>query len=115
VGLFDKSRSKKKEKPSVPTEPLTEESIQQWLVARIAGIARVDPQTIDLNQPFAEFGLDSLQLFELSGDLHNDLGYQVSDIIAWDYPTIAKLSRHLSNPGTEVPASAKLAVGEGSW
>ena len=115
MGFFDKSRSKKKEKTSVPTEPLTEQSIQQWLVARIAGIARVDPQTVDINQPFAEFGLDSLQLFELSGDLHNDLGYQVSEIIAWDYPTIAKLSRHLSNPGTEVPASAKLAAGEGSW
>lgn len=116
MGLFTRLRGKKKiEAARAHTEPLTESGIQEWLVSRIAGIAQVAPEEVDVNRPFAEFGMDSMQLFELSGDLEKFLGYRVSEIVAWDYPTIAKLSRHLSSPGTEVPASASLVPGEGSW
>jgi phthiocerol/phenolphthiocerol synthesis type-I polyketide synthase D len=97
------------------TEPLTESEIQQWLVTRIAAIAEITPEEVDVDRPFAEFGMDSMQLFELSGELEKFVGYKVSEIVAWDFPTIAKMSRHLSAPGTEIPVSANLVPGEGSW
>jgi hypothetical protein len=53
--------------------------------------------------------MDSMQLFELSGDLQKFLGHEVSEIIAWDYPTIAKLSQFLSLPESRVSDSATLA------
>jgi acyl carrier protein len=115
VGIFEKLRRNKKESASLHTEPLTESSIQEWLVTRIASIAQIRPQEVDVDRPFAEFGLDSLQLFQISGDLEKFLGYKVSEIVAWDYPTILKLSRHLSSPGTEVPVSANLVPEEGNW
>lgn len=115
MGILEKLRLKKSEAVSRHFGPLTESSIQEWLVSRIAAIAQVQPEEVDVNRPFAEFGMDSLQLFQLSGDLEKFLGYKVSEIVAWDYPTIAKLSRHLSSPGAEIPASAGLVPEEGSW
>jgi len=115
VGFFSKLRGKKFEAAAEHAGPLSESSIQEWLVTRIAAAAEVAPEEVDIDRPFAEFGMDSMQLFQLSGDLEKFVGHKVSEIVAWDYPTIAKLSRHLSNPGTEIPASASLVPEEGTW
>ena len=109
MGLLTKLWGKKREVSSQPSEPLSESCIQEWLVSRIAAIAQVKPEEVAMNRPFAEFGMDSMQLFELSGDLQKFLGHNVSEIIAWDYPTIAKLSHYLSLPESRVSTSADLA------
>ena len=72
--LFDKLIGKKQAQVTAHTGPLTESVIQQWLVNRIAGIAQIPAEQVDLDLPFAEFGLDSIQLFEISGDLQKFLG-----------------------------------------
>jgi acyl carrier protein len=107
VGLLTKLWGKKPEVSNQPSEPLSESCIQEWLVTRIAAIAQVMPEEIAMDRPFAEFGMDSMQLFELSGDLQKFLGHDVSEIIAWDYPTIAKLSRYLSLPESRVSDGAE--------
>jgi acyl carrier protein len=94
------------------TEPLTETSIREWLVSRIAATARIQPEEVDTDRPFAEFGMDSMQLFELSGDLQKFLGYKISEIIAWDYPTIEKLAQYLSSPECHIPLSVDLGRAE---
>ena len=111
MGLFSKLRGKKQELVA-PVEPPSEAAIQEWLVTHIADVAQVEPADVDLDRPFAEFGMDSMQLFELSGDLQKFLGHEVSEIVAWDFPTIAKLSKHLSSPGSEVPVSASMTSQE---
>lgn len=114
--LLDKLIGKKQAQVTAHTGPLTESVIQQWLVNRIAGIAQIPAEQVDMDLPFAEFGLDSIQLFEISGDLQKFLGQDISEIIAWDYPTITKLSRYLSSPGSEVSVSAMMAPqGESNW
>jgi acyl carrier protein len=115
MGLFSKLRGKTPEVVRQHTGPVTESDIQQWLVARIAAIAEMKPEEVDVDRPFAEFGMDSVQLFELSGDLEDFLGRKVSEIVAWDFPTIAKMSQHLSTPGAEARVTANMAAGEGSW
>lgn len=109
MGLLTKLWGKKREVSNQPSEPPSESCIQEWLVTRIAAIAQVEPQEIAMDRPFAEFGMDSMQLFELSGDLQKFLGHDVSEIVAWDYPTIAKLSHYLSLPESQVSDSADLA------
>jgi acyl carrier protein len=108
VGLIKKFWGKNEPVSSQRTEPLTEATIREWLVARIAKVAQIQPEEVELERPFAEFGMDSMQLFELSGDLQKFLGHKVSEIVAWDYPTIAKLSEYLSSPELQVPLSADL-------
>src|SRR5215467_14725273 len=96
VGLLDKLRGKKTDSITQTTEPITEASVQEWLVTHIAAMAQIQPEDVDIDRPFAEFGMDSMQLFQLSGDLQKFLGREVSEIVAWDYPTIAQLSKHLT-------------------
>lgn len=109
MGLLDKLRGKKTDSISQTTEPITEASVQEWLITHIAAVAQIRPEDVDIDRPFAEFGMDSMQLFQLSGDLQKFLGQEVSEIVAWDYPTIAHLSRHLGS-GLEAPASAALVA-----
>jgi acyl carrier protein len=116
VKLFDKLVGKKEKEAVRRSEPLTQSAIQQWLVNRIAGIAQIQADEVEVDRPFADFGLDSIQLFEISGDLQKFMGQDISEIVAWDFPTIAKLSRHLSSPGSEAPASAAvMAASDGNW
>jgi len=107
VGLFNKLWGKKEETVSHSSEPVSEAAIQEWLVTHIAAAAQIQPADVDVDRPFAEFGMDSMQLFQLSGDLQRFLGREVSEIVAWDYPTIAQLSKHLSSD-SDAPASANL-------
>lgn len=109
MGLLDKLRGKKTETITQTTEPITEASVQEWLVTHIAAVAQIRSEEVDIDRPFAEFGMDSMQLFQLSGDLQKFLGHEVSEIVAWDYPTIAQLSRHLGST-FGAPASAVLVA-----
>lgn len=109
MGLLDKLRGKKTESITQTTEPITEANVQEWLVTHIAAMAQIGPEDVDVDRPFAEFGMDSMQLFQLSGDLQKFLGHEVSEVVAWDYPTIAQLSRHLGE-AFEAPVSPGLVT-----
>lgn len=108
--LFGKLGSRKQEEVSRHSGPLTESSIQQWLVERIAATAEVKPEEVDVDRPLADFGLDSIQLFGLSSDLEKFLGQKVSEVVAWDFPTIALLAKHLSTPEADIAVSANVMV-----
>lgn len=107
MGFLDTFRGKKADAIIQTSEPITEASVQEWLVTHIAAVAQITAEEVDVDRPFAEFGMDSMKLFQLSGDLQKFLGQEVSEIVAWDYPTIAQLSRHLAL-GSESPVSAGL-------
>ena len=74
----------------------TTREIEAWLVRAIARSLRVDEREIDVQQPFAELGMDSIAAVELSGDLERWLGRRVAPTIVWDYPSIARLAAHLA-------------------
>ena len=110
MGLIEKLRGKKHEVMQ-STVPVTETILQDWLVTQIAAVAKIQPEDVDVDRPFAEFGMDSMQLFQLSGDLQKFLGREVSEIVAWDYPTIALLSKHLTSD-VEVPVTTNMVAEE---
>lgn len=78
-------------------EPPTAEDIQLWLVAKVAELVAVDPDEIDITEPFARFGLDSIAAAGLSGDLEDWLDRRLSPTLVWDYPTIELLAQHLAD------------------
>jgi len=71
------------------------EAIEEWLVAHLAMELKIEPCEIDVGEPFASFGMDSVAAVGLSGDLEDWLGRELSPTLVWDYPTIAVLARHL--------------------
>ena len=79
------------------------EEIQNWLISRLAELMRVSPEEVHVQEPFANFGLNSIDAVSLSGDLEDFLGRQLPATLLWDFPTIEVLSRHL---GAEAASDA---------
>jgi amino acid adenylation domain-containing protein/thioester reductase-like protein len=90
-----------------PTAP----AIQDWLVAQLSALLAVQPEEIDVREPFASYGLGSTELVTLSGELEGWLGRKLSPALAYEYPTIATLSRYLAGDfDAEAAASRDQAV-----
>ena len=83
-------------RPAVSAATRSEADIATWLVARLARESGVDPDEVDLGQPFVSFGIDSARALLLVGDLETLLGRRVPPIVLWNYPTVEALARHLA-------------------
>src|SRR5215472_10516589 len=77
-------------------KPPSRYTIQDWLVTRLSEVLGVEPQDIDIREPFTSYGLTSVDAVGLSGDLEEWLGLSLSPTLAYEYPTIEILSRHLA-------------------
>ncbi len=75
---------------------LKKREIQDWLIAHIAELLHIAPDTIDIRESFSSYGLSSLDVVSLSGDLQELLGRRLSPTLAYDYPNILTLSNHLA-------------------
>ena len=96
-----------KVEPSVHAPGLTQEAIADFLVEAVSRLAELDPSEVGTDRPFAEYGLDSAQILELTGDLSELLGRELPDSLAWEYPTIHQMSAYLA--GNPVEPAAMLA------
>lgn len=71
--------------------------IQDWLISQLVKQLHVDPDVIDIHEPFSNYGLTSRDVVTLSGDLEDLLGRRLSPTLAYGYPSIFALSRHLAD------------------
>ncbi|MBI3796469.1 MAG: acyltransferase domain-containing protein [Deltaproteobacteria bacterium] len=76
--------------------PPTATAIQDWLLSQLSALLALPPDEIDIREPFASYGLGSTELVTLSGELEEWLGRKLSPALAYEYPTIATLARHLA-------------------
>jgi len=77
--------------------PPSAAAIESWLVFYISEMLRVEPSAIDVRRPFTYFGLSSAEGVILTGDLEKWLGGRhLSATLAWDFPTIEAVARHLA-------------------
>jgi acyl carrier protein len=79
---------------SSATENL-EDSLNAWLVERIAGYVGRAPEEIATDVSLSEYGLDSVFALTLTGELEEYLNVDVEPTVIWDHPTIEALSRAL--------------------
>jgi 8-amino-7-oxononanoate synthase len=77
-------------------QPQSEETIRTWLIFNLSELAEIEPQDIDIQQPFAYYGLDSRQAAILSGELQDWLGCRLPPTLVYDYPNIEVLARYLA-------------------
>ncbi len=71
-------------------------TIQAWLVDKVSEQLKIASQSIDVQEPFARYGLDSLAAMMLSTELEDWLGLSLSPTLVYDYPSIAALAEHLA-------------------
>jgi 8-amino-7-oxononanoate synthase len=72
------------------------EAIQGWLIDKLAEIVEIEASQIDVRQDFEEYGLDSAEAINLSGDLEDYLGCRLSPTLLWDYQNVEALAQYLA-------------------
>ncbi|MDN3658658.1 SDR family NAD(P)-dependent oxidoreductase [Ferruginibacter paludis] len=78
--------------------------IQDWIITHLAELLHIAPATIDIHEPFANYGLSSLDAVTLSGDLEELLGNRLSPTLVYEYPSISLLSIYLGEHTGNQPA-----------
>ena len=96
--LYGESRNRDDDELPLPAKAETKsvKIIQQWLIDKVAQYHKLLPQEIDIKEPFARYGMDSVEAVSISADLEDWLDCQVSPTIIYDYPTIETLATYLA-------------------
>ncbi|HHP7229565.1 MAG TPA: aminotransferase class I/II-fold pyridoxal phosphate-dependent enzyme [Xenococcaceae cyanobacterium] len=86
----------------------TRESLEGWLIDKVAELLAIKPHEINVEQDFSEYGLDSAEAVNLSGELESYLNCRLSPTLLWDYPSIETLAEYLAtNPHEPNHANAQ--------
>ena len=75
---------------------MTQDQILEFCIASLANVLRVPKDVIQIDTKFSRLGLDSAMTVYLQMELEDKLGLELSPDNFYDYPTVDKLSRHLS-------------------
>jgi acyl carrier protein len=75
---------------------MTQDQILEFCVASLANILRVPKDSIQIDAKFSRLGLDSAMTVYFQMELEDKLGLELSPDNFYDYPTVDRLSRHLS-------------------
>ncbi len=87
------------------------EAIQGWLIDKLAVVLEIEPNQIDVGQDFEEYGLESAEAINLSGDLEDFLGCRLPPTLLWDYQNIEDLAQYLAHGNlTQIQANSNLEL-----
>ncbi|MER5926582.1 phosphopantetheine-binding protein [Streptomyces mirabilis] len=76
------------------------------LTAVLAGMMRIEPQTLDAQEPFRLLGLDSMLSVEFVAALNARYGTRIAATALYEHPTPQALARHVAAElGTPRPAA----------
>ncbi len=89
-------RTKCDEQGNAPMDSPSAAVIQAWLVSKLSERLGIESHEIDVREPFSSYGLGSTEAVGLSGELAEWLGRKLSPALAYEYPTIETLARHLA-------------------
>jgi acyl carrier protein len=81
---------------SIAKQSYTAEEIKAWLISNISEQLGVHPDEIDVRKPLDSYGFDSAQTMILASQAEKFLGFKLSLILLWHYPTIEALSHRLA-------------------
>jgi amino acid adenylation domain-containing protein len=82
--------------PAPDGEGCGAEEIAAWFVAQLSQDLGLSPTEIDTSLSFAHYGLDSVRAIRLTAALEARLQRELSPTLAYEYPTIDVLSKHLA-------------------
>ena len=83
--------------------PMTADAIEAWLVNRLGEYLQIPSEEINVDEPFSNYGLDSMAAVKLAAELEDIAGRQLSPTLVWDYPTVRAVVQHVTS-GKERPA-----------
>ncbi|GHD74748.1 hypothetical protein GCM10010317_088290 [Streptomyces mirabilis] len=90
--------------PAVSPTPVAD--VLAELTAVLAGMMRIEPQTLDAQEPFRLLGLDSMLSVEFVAALNARYGTRIAATALYEHPTPQALARHVAAElGTPRPAT----------
>jgi acyl carrier protein len=90
--------------PAVSPTPAAD--VLAELTAVLAGMMRIEPQTLDAQEPFRLLGLDSMLSVEFVAALNARYGTRIAATALYEHPTPQALARHVAAElGTPRPAT----------
>jgi len=81
--------------------------IQTWLLSNLAELLHISAEEIDVTQPLDSYGLDSTQAMVMITKLQKMLGFELSPMLLWHYPTIEALAERLAEQAEESQQTTK--------
>jgi amino acid adenylation domain-containing protein/natural product biosynthesis luciferase-like monooxygenase protein len=94
--MEDRAEERVDELPAAPRPTKTTAEIEAWLVEQLSRRLGLEPKELDIRVEFSWYGLDSSDAVRVIGEMETWLGRRLSPTLAWDYPTIEILAKHLS-------------------
>jgi acyl transferase domain-containing protein/acyl-CoA synthetase (AMP-forming)/AMP-acid ligase II/acyl carrier protein len=90
-------------------------TFEKRLLQELAGRLRVAPESLDPRMPLAGYGLQSVELVGMIGELERWSGRSLPATLAWEYPTVEALAAFLAD-GAEAaaPLPTPAAGGDGT-
>ena len=76
-------------------------TIEEKLCAEIAAKLQLAADEVDVDQSLVSFGFSSVQAVQVIRDLSDWLERPLEPTLAWDYPSIRSLSRHLAGESVD--------------
>ena len=76
--------------------------LRTWLIARVAHYIEEPLEAVDAATPLARYGLDSVYVFALCGEIEEAWGVAVEPTLIWDVENLAELADRV----TEAAAAA---------
>jgi len=87
-------------KPAFTEEAIAQgalaEPIARWLVSHLALSLGVSPDEIDIQEPFAAYGLNSAVAVSMTGELAKWTGCELEPTLFWKYPNIEAFAQYLA-------------------
>ncbi|MDQ5911034.1 MAG: polyketide synthase PksN, partial [Pseudomonadota bacterium] len=68
--------------------------VENWLAGIIAAVLKLEPDTLEPQEPFERYGLESLAVLEIIARLESDLG-KLPKTLLFEYVTLRQLAAHL--------------------
>jgi len=73
------------------------EDLCNTLVQMLTQELRLPADSVLIDKPLTQYGLDSIAALTIAGDLEDMLGIELPSTLLWDCPTIDHLARYLSD------------------
>jgi len=73
----------------------TDQAIAEWMINYLANLLDIDPNQIETNLSFDNFGLDSFDAAQLTAEMSEWLNFDIEISVIYDYPSIDELSLFL--------------------
>ncbi|HEY6393413.1 MAG TPA: AMP-binding protein [Bryobacteraceae bacterium] len=91
IGTFERAAPSPSEAVSTADAPASRsrDSLEDWLVQRIARKLKLDPGAISRFDTFAALGLQSIDIIEITEELARALNVSLDPTLFWEFPSIA--------------------------